>query len=34
MTQSAKRMPQWLWTDPFVIVVSVAIVSIWIWIGP
>jgi hypothetical protein len=34
MTQPAKRMPQWLSTDLLVIVVSLAIISIWIWIGP
>ena len=33
MTQPAKRMPQWLRTDLLVIVVSLAIISIWMWIG-
>ena len=33
MTQPAKRMPRWLTTDLFVIVVSLAIISIWMWIG-
>ena len=34
MTQPAKRMPQWLSLDLLVIIVSLAIISIWIWIGP
>ena len=34
MTQPAKRIPRWLRTDLLVIVVSLAIISIWIWIGP
>jgi hypothetical protein len=34
MTEPAKRMPEWLITDLLVIVVSLAIISIWIWIGP
>ena len=34
MTQPAERMPQWLRTDLLVIVVSLAIISIWIWIDP
>ena len=35
MTQEpAKRIPQWLTTDLLVIVVSLAIIGIWIWIAP
>jgi hypothetical protein len=34
MTEPAKRMPEWLITDLLVIVVSLAIISSWVWIGP
>jgi cytoskeletal protein RodZ len=35
MTQQlAKRIPRWLTTDLLVIVVSLAIIGIWIWIAP
>ena len=34
MTEPARRMPEWLMTDLLVIVVSLAIISIWVWIGP
>ena len=34
MTEPSKHMPEWLITDLPVIVVSLAIISIWIWIGP
>jgi bifunctional non-homologous end joining protein LigD len=34
ITQPAKRIPQWLTIDLLVIVVSLATISIWIWIGP
>jgi len=34
MTRPAKRMPQWLMTDLLVIVISLAIISTWVWIGP
>jgi hypothetical protein len=34
MTQPAKRIPDWLTTDLLLIVVSAAIISIWVWIGP
>lgn len=32
--QPAKRIPLWLRTDLLVIVVSLAIIGIWIWIAP
>ena len=34
MTEPARRMPEWLITDLLVIVVSLAIISIWVWVGP
>jgi hypothetical protein len=34
MTKPAKRVPRWLTTDLLLIVVSAAIISIWVWIGP
>jgi hypothetical protein len=32
--QPAKRIPDWLRTDVLVILVSLAIISIWVWIAP
>jgi hypothetical protein len=32
--QPAKRIPEWLATDVLVILVSLAIISIWVWIAP
>lgn len=32
--QRAKRIPQWLTIDVLVILVSLAIIAIWIWIAP
>jgi hypothetical protein len=32
--QPAKRIPEWLTTDLLVILVSLAIISIWVWIAP
>jgi hypothetical protein len=32
--QPAKRIPEWLTTDVLVILVSLAIISIGIWIAP
>ena len=34
MTEPARRTPEWLITDLLVIVVSLAIISIWVWVGP
>ena len=34
MTQSAKRVPQWLRTDLLVIVLSLAMMLMWFWIAP
>ena len=34
MTEPARRMPEWLITDLLVVVVSLAIISIWVWVGP